>query len=108
MYSGRKDNFNYKKLTDDLQDINNEIRKFEAMGQKARKRMEEQRRKGDTRGADLSAKAYNYCTKYLTNLKHIADGYVRKMNGRTYFTKDARDRYHDKLQKPTLTEKGDL
>lgn len=82
-----------------IQEIKDELARVQGWERKARDRMTEQAKAGDTEGAALSRKAYEYAKAYAIRLKNILDGY-KNAGGKKYFTKDAGHRYRYKNGTP--------
>lgn len=76
--------------------IKAELEKIRKSKSAAYKRMTTQKKAGDTRSAELSGKAYDFCCTYEKQLENIIDGYKHQNNERYYFTKDAKNRYRDR------------
>lgn len=62
---------------------------------KAERRAKAQAKSGDTRGAELSRNAFNYCRRYAEQLWHMIDGMEHQLKGNVVFTKDGTNRYRD-------------
>ncbi len=73
--------------------IASELEQFRKYQAAAKERMVRQEKAGQTESAEHSRQAWEFCSKYVSQLEAIMDGAEKRASGKHYFTKDGGERY---------------